>query len=243
MEIYLAGGGREIWRKWDFYQFNRLESFYYILKEGRGELIPKYDNFLLDSGAFTFMNKNKGNVNWDNYINNYANFINKYDVKCFFELDIDVIVGINEVERLRKKLESLTNKQCIPVFHKSRGKQYWFKIIKEYDYVAIGGIVTKEIRPKEYPFLNWFLSEAKKNDCKVHGLGFTRVSELHKYPFYSVDSTSWISGNRFGHVYLFKNGQMPKIQKKAGQRVKGNNVCEHNFKEWIKFAKYAKTNL
>lgn len=242
MKIFLAGSGHNPWVKDNFFSFNRLESFYYITSEK--ELIHKYDNFLLDSGAFTFMNNLKGDTaNWDDYIERYAAFINKYNVKYFFELDIDVIVGIKEVERLRNKLESLTNKKCIPVWHKSRGKQYWLDMVKSYDYVAIGGIVTREIKPKEYPYFTWLLNEAKKENCKVHGLGFTNLTGLRKYPFYSVDSTSWLSGNRFGSVSYFNGETIITKIKKQGQRVKTNKVVKHNFYEWVKFAKYAEKYL
>ena len=241
MKIHLAGSGWDyLWVDSDFFNFNRLESFYYIEKEK--EYIHKYDNFLLDSGAFTFMNNAKGNINWDEYIEKYANFISQYNVKYFFELDIDSIVGINEVERLRHKLEKQTNKQCIPVWHKSRGKDYWLRIVKEYSYVAIGGLVTKEITRSEYKYFPWFLNEAKKQDCKVHALGFTNLEGLKKYPFYSVDSTSWLSGNRFGATYTFDGKTLKKQDKKQGQRVKTHETARHNFYEWIKFSKYAEHN-
>ena len=243
MKIFLAGSGWEkIWLEDDFFDFNRLESFYYISKR-EIPFISKYNDFLLDSGAFTFMSSSKGGVNWDEYIKKYAEFINQYNVKHFFELDIDSIVGIKEVERLRRNLEQLTGKQCIPVWHKSRGKEYWLKMIKDYKYVAIGGIVTREIKPREYPFFTWFLNEAKKENCKVHALGFTNLKGLEKYPFYSVDSTSWLSGNRFGATYTFNGTTLEKQNKKQGQRVKTNETAKHNFYEWIKFCKYAEHHL
>ena len=62
-----------------------LESYYYI-KDFQKPLIRNADLFLLDSGAFTFMNTSKGNVNWNAYIDKYIAFINENDVKYFFEL-------------------------------------------------------------------------------------------------------------------------------------------------------------
>lgn len=242
MKIFLAGSGWTfLWIGRDFFNFNRLESFYYIKDEA--EHIHKYKMFLLDSGAFTFMSNVKGKVNWDEYIERYAQFINQYDVKYFFELDIDSIVGIKEVERLRHKLEALTGKQSIPVWHKSRGKDYWLKMIKEYSYVSIGGIVTREIKPSEYKYFTWMLNKAREQNCKVHALGFTNLKGLEKYPFYSVDSTSWLSGNRFGSVYKFNGKTMIKFDKQKGQRVKTQETAQHNFNEWIKFSQYAENNL
>lgn len=242
MKIFLAGQNGHPWMKDEFFYFNRLESFYTMIKAEK-QYIEKYKSFLLDSGAFTFMSNIKERVNWDEYIIKYANFINEYKIKNFFELDIDSIVGIKEVERLRKMLEKLTNKQCIPVWHKSRGKEYWLKMVKEYNYVAIGGIATKEIKQKNYKYFHWFLNEAKKYKCKVHGLGFTNLKGLEEYKFYSVDSTSWLSGNRFGAVYWFNGRSMNKQSKKQGQRVKTNEVSVNNFYQWVKFSQYTERNL
>ena len=239
MRIFIAGSGwnETCWRSKNFWEFNRLESFAYISKEERYE-IPKYNDFILDSGAFTYLNGANGNVNWDKYVENYAAFINKYGVKNFIELDIDPIVGIKEVERLRNKLEKLTNKKSIPVWHKSRGKDYWLRMVKEYNYVAVGGIVTREIKPSEYKHFHWLLAEAKKQNCKVHGLGFTNLKGLEEYDFYSVDSTGWLSGNRFGSIYKFNGKTLLKFDKPAGMRVKTNETAQNNFYEWVKFANY-----
>lgn len=243
MKIFLAGSGwnSTCWEEREFFNFNRLESFIYI--KGEEKNIHKYDMFLLDSGAFTYMNKSGSNLNWDNYIIEYANFINKYDVKYFFELDIDSIVGLKEVERLRNKLEGLTNKKSIPVWHKSRGLEYWKNMCKNYDFIAIGGIVTQEIKRTEYDIFIPLLKIAKQNNCKVHGLGFTNLKGLEKYKFYSVDSTSWLSGNRFGAVYIFNGTTMVKQNKKEGQRVITTKTAINNFNEWVKFSKYAENNL
>ena len=242
MKIFLAGSSWDkiCWANNDFFDFNRLESFFYIKDERK--LIHKYNSFLLDSGAFTFMGQQKGKIDWHQYIENYANFINTYKVNHFFELDIDSIVGIDEVEKLRNKLELLTGKQCIPVWHKSRGLEYWKKMTKEYNYVAIGGIVTKEIKKQEYGMFTGLLQLAKKEQCKVHGLGFTNIELLKKYPFYSVDSTTWLSGNRFGRLYKF-TGDDIKDYKKSNCRVNSVDAAINNFNEWIRFSKYAEIYL
>jgi len=219
-----------------------LESFYSI-KEWQIPYIKEWKMFLLDSGAFTFMNSNKGKINFNQYLKDYINFINKYDIKYFFELDIDSIVGYEKVKEMRAVLEKGTGKKCIPVWHKSRGLEEWHKLTKEYDYVAIGGIVTKEIKCKEYKYFSPMLSIAKENGCKVHGLGFTNLKALKRYHFYLVDSTSWLSGSKFGTLYMFQDGTLKSIRHK-GQRIRnyieGNH---HNIEEWLKFQKYAEKFL
>ena len=220
-----------------------LESFFYVLP-WQIERIPNMKMFLLDSGAFTFMNSQKGKINFDEYLTRYINFINKYDIKYFFELDVDSIVGYEKVKQLRKRLENETGKKCIPVWHKSRGKEEYLKICEEYDYVAIGGIVTKEITKEQYPFFPWFINEAHKRGCKIHGLGFTDTNLLRKYHFDSVDSTAWLSGSRFGHVYYFDNGVMKSKTPPRGKKtVHYKLIDEQNINEWLKYQRYAENNL
>ncbi len=245
MKIYLAGSGwHKLWCNKNFFNFYRLESYHYLKEEVK--YIKNYKSFLLDSGAFSYLAGSKNsNVNWDKYIVDYATFIKKHDIKLFFELDIDPIVGLKEVERYREKLEIFTGRKSIPVWHKSRGWAKWVELCKTYDYVAIGGIVTKEITRNYYSIFKKLLMEAKKYNTKVHGLGFTNLPLLKKYGFYSVDSTSWLSGNRFGNLYLYKgDGKMVNIKKPTkNKRLNSNKAANHNFEQWIKFSKYAERNL
>lgn len=206
MKLYLAG--TEPRKNYIFPEgeaflksINILESFYYLKKNPEFmKLVPYFGSFLLDSGAFTFMSgSHRGAIDWDKYVEEYAAFINRYDVKLFFELDIDSIVGIEQVERLRDKLERLTGKKPIPVWHKMRGKEYFIRMCRDYPYVALGGIVTKEIPREAYEKgFPWFIKTAHMHGAKIHGLGYTSIANLKKYRFDSVDSTAWLYGNRGG---------------------------------------------
>ena len=190
------------------------------------------------------MTSHKGKVDWDDYVNRYIEFVNKYDIKLFFELDIDSVVGYEKVLEIRKRIERGTGRKPIPVWHKSRGKEEFLKMCDEYDYVAIGGIVSKEISRQEYKFFPWFINEAHKRGAKIHGLGFTNLEGIRKYKFDSVDSTSWTTGNRFGSIYRFNGKTMEKFDKKDGQRLSDSRaVAINNFNEWVKFQKYAEKHL
>jgi hypothetical protein len=221
-----------------------LESFYYM-KDWMIPYIRNHWDFLLDSGAFTFMRdpNNQNGVDWDEYLERYAAFINEHDIKHFFELDIDAVVGIAEVERMRKKLEFMTGKQSIPVWHRSRGKEYWFKMCDEYDYVALGGMASNvTYKDKVEAVFPWFLKEAAKRGTRVHALGYTSIEGLKKYRFYSVDSTAWLYGNRGGFLYEFNGRDLTKIDKPEGKRLKSRAVAIHNFREWVKFQRFALHN-
>lgn len=219
-----------------------LESFYYF-KEFQKPLLKSTKMFLLDSGAFTFMNK-KPNIDINTYIDRYIGFINENDIKYFFEMDIDSIVGYNKVLQIRKKIEDQTKKKTIPVWHISRGLDDFIKTTKEYDYIAIGGIVTKEIKRNQYPIFKKLIKIAHGNKCKVHGLGFTSLKELPQYHFDSVDSSSWLSGGRFAQIYRFNGKTLIQYKKPQGKKMKHYSIVDnYNLLEWIKFQKYAETHL
>lgn len=226
-----------------------LESFYSI-KEWQIPFIKSADLFLLDSGAFTMFTKghNLTEKDWDDYVTNYINFINKYDVKYFFELDVDRILGIKKVEEIRARIERETGKKCIPVWHKERGWKYFEKMCEEYDYVAIGGIAKNPNGKQIEKLFPYFIKCAHKHKCKIHGLGYTSANGLRKYHFDTVDSIAWKSANIYGNMTLFgKDGSMKQYHRPEGTRLKsGENysILElHQLKEWIKFQEYADKHL
>lgn len=221
-----------------------LESFFYC-KEYIEKHIPLFKDFLLDSGAFTFFSsKNTKNICWEEYVDRYADFISRNNIEKFFELDIDKIVGYEKVLELRKRLESKTNRQCIPVWHRSRERDEYFRMCDEYSYIAIGGIVSKEISQNEYPIFSYLIDEAHKRSTLVHGLGFTNLEGLKKYHFDSVDSTSWTSGNRFGAIDVFNGSTIVRTRKGLNSKLRDpREVAFHNFYEWVKFQKYAELYL
>lgn len=244
MKLFLANCekiGIEEFYKSKYY----LESFYYLKYDFQIQMMNKCDMFLLDSGAFTFMNtktKNVGNI--DDYLTAYIEFINKHDVKYFFELDTDVVHGLSKVEQMRNRLERETGKQCIPVWHKSRGIEYWKMLCERYKYIAIGGFVTKEIKPFEYDNAIKMVKYAIQKNVKVHGLGFTSMKYLSKFPFYSVDSTSYKSGKRFGQFHHFDGKRIVSRKRPEGFRVKKYADLDLiNLRAWIEFQKYAERCL
>lgn len=248
IKLYLAGVAP--WREGGLYDATIsthrpfiLESFYYA-DEITEKLLPYFGDFLLDSGAFTFMTNTKTAVDWDDYIKRYAAFIKKHNIKKYFELDIDVIVGYDKVKQIRSKLESLVGWQSIPVWHISRGIKEFRDMCTEYSYVALGGIVSGEWSPKAEAQMPLLISEAHKRGCKIHGLGFTKLNLLPKYHFDSADSTAWTTGNRFGFLYKFDGKTMQKIKAPKGTRLADPRaVALNNYVEWIKFQKYAINHL
>ena len=215
-----------------------LTSFFYL----RGQAVSRVNelkrlvnkSWLIDSGAFTFMNSGD-EVDWDKYIDDYVDFINEYNIELFIELDLYSIIGIENTEKLRKRLELKTGKKCIPVFHPELGVGYYKRMVEAYNYIAIGGIVVGKWKDENQmiPLINY----AKRKGVKVHGLGFTRTSNLNRFGFYSVDSTSWMA-DRFGKLYIFNGRNLQQIKKNTQKKLDWKKASFYNVTQWKKYAEY-----
>lgn len=219
-----------------------LESFYYI-SEKMVDYYLSRELFILDSGAFTFRESRKGTAaSYQDYVGytlRFADFIVKYNIEHFFEMDIDSIVGLARVEELRRLLESRADRKCIPVWHIERGKQYFIEMCREYPYVAIGGIAggTKQQYANYQRYFPWFIATAHQYGAKIHGLGFT-PGNLERYCFDSVDSSTWTSGSRYGQLHRFDGHGIKPIRFSGKRLVKSVEADNHNFLEWCAYQRY-----
>ena len=214
------------------YDFNGAEKYYSMCK-----------SILLDSGAFTVMNsKNKKNVfNPLEYTKKYAEHIKKNNIDLFLEMDIEGVFGFNVYKDCLHCLQDITGKDPIYVFHKWRGLDYYKELVKKYNYVALGDVSVGSGSRELYKYFPWFLEEAHKNNCKVHGLAFTSLSDLQFMPFDSVDSSSWTAGARFARPSRFDGHKLQQydcIRNEERCLTENSIVKRHDYLEWKKLSQY-----
>lgn len=240
MELYLSGSitNDEFKRLKEWGCLFLLQTFY-EMKQWKEDKVKKVlestKHFMLDSGAFTFMNTGK-QVIWKQYVNEYIAFINKWDIEHFIELDLYGVLGVEKTEKIRRYIEHHTGKKPIPVYHGTMSISYFRMLCQNYPYVAISatGTIESSKWTKNTKALKQVIKIGHEHGAKLHGLGYTRLSNFNKIEvlFDSVDSTTWLSGARFGKWYCLKNGILyGKSMKNMGiTREQFNN---HNLKVWI----------
>ena len=181
-----------------------LMSYYYLRSDERwAETVRECSRLvMIDSGAHSFQKGKK--VEWDSFTHAYAEFIRRFDrpnVVGYFEMDVDNLIGYENVLRLRKILEQESGHadKIIPVWHKNRGIGDFKDMCRTHQgrTVAITGFKNEDIRDEQYPM---FLKYAWKHGCKVHCLGMARKSVLDKVPFDYCDASSWAQHAIFGRV-------------------------------------------
>ena len=210
-----------------------LMSYYYIQKGAPyyKDIIKRSKTILIDSGAHSFQKGAK--VDWFEYTKKYAEWIKEHDcdkIIGYFEMDVDNVIGYDNVLKLRAILESVSNK-IIPVWHKNRGIENFVDMCKQYSgkIVAVTGFRNEDIKDDQYIK---FLKVAKKYNCKVHCLGMTRKDILNKVPFDYTDSSSWSMNGAFGKA----GGVKVSRDMTRGENLKKVELA--NYKEGMAFQKH-----
>lgn len=227
-----------------------LASFAYY-KEGHERYYSYCKSLLIDSGAFTFMVKsiksgNKVNFDIRAYCKKYANFIKQNDIENFIELDIEGAYGFDTYKDCLHMLQDITGKDPIYVFHKWRGMDYFKELVKKKNYICLGDVDVATRNSTQEKYFSYFVEEAHRNNCKVHGLAFTQIDKLKHIPFDSVDSSTWTSGARFASPCRFDGHSLQKYNlKRTNERelVHFSIVKEHDYLEWKKLQHYFDTQI
>lgn len=137
-------------------------------------------------------------------------------------VELDVGSTAKRIER-RRRFEA-EGFNVVPVLKPDDSKEYVEQVIKEYNYVGFGGIALTKGRIQAKDFHSRMMA-CRKYMTRVHGFGMTRQEPMRRQPFYSVDSTSWLSGARYGTTYEFNNGKLKVTQDKS-RRKQYKRMCE-----------------
>lgn len=159
-------------------------------------------NIFLDSGAFSAWSKG---VKID--IMDYIKFIkeNKKYISVYSVLDS---IGDAKSTLRNQRIMERNGLKPLPCFHYGEDVSYLKMYLKKYNYISLGGMVP--VSSKD--LVVWLDRIFSKHICgpdgmpkvKVHGFGMSSLRLMKRYPWYSVDSTSWVLASRFGVVFVPK---------------------------------------
>ena len=185
----------------------RLWSYYWIM-ESKKEMTKNKVELFLDSGAFSAWSQGK-----EIKIQDYINFIQEHENTIDVYANLDVIGDVKATWKNQMIMEK-EGLNPLPVFHYGE-EEKWLKryLTKGYNYISLGGMVpisTTDLIPWLNKLFDKYLTNEKGVPIiKVHGFGLTSLPLMLRYPWYSVDSTSWVVTGRMGSVYIpcYRNGK------------------------------------
>lgn len=178
-----------------------LDSYHYI-RHSRYVKQIKEDGckVFLDSGAFSAFTKGvKVDLNaYCQYIHTNASIIEVASV-------LDAIGDAKGTYANQKAMESLGTNP-LPCFHYGEDVSYLKKYIDNYEYITLGGMVPISTEQLYYWLDTIWGKYLTKEDgtprVKVHGFGLTAYPLMVRYPWYSVDSSSWVQTAVYGSVFI-----------------------------------------
>lgn len=207
--------------------FGVLVSYVEIKKRGLEKLkIP----CVLDSGAFSvFTGKSK------HTIDDYIKFCHKNKHNAEWYANFDVIGNAKETYQNQKEMERQGLKP-VPTFHYGSDIKWLKKYKDEYEFIGLGGLVPyAKQKNKLYRHLDKCFSIVR-DSVKIHGWGMTGMETLKRYPFYSVDSTSWLFGGKMGKRYDYTFNSMAGCDNLA-KVIHYKELNIHNAKQFLKLKK------
>ena len=174
-------------------------------------MLSKNVSLMIDNGAFSSWNSNKKIISIEEYTKFCLKFHKKFSstFKNIYYIGLDDIPGDRNSIPSKYEIDTsceitfnnykyMLDNGCVnvlPVVHQLEDIS-WLKKYEEYtDFICIGGIKRNKS--------NWFdeAFSCIKNTTKLHGLAVTSKSMNEKYPWFSVDSTSWVAPFAFGRVF------------------------------------------
>ncbi len=209
---------------------NLLESYHYIHRQTFVDSIRADGRkVFLDSGAFSAFTKG---VEVDlpkycDYIKRNKDIIEHVDGTLLASV-LDGIGDPLKTWRNQLAMEQL-GVRPLPCFHYGEDERYLEWYIANYDYITLGGMVpisTPQLKLWLDRIWEKYLTDGSgRPRIKVHGFGLTTVSLMERYPWYSVDSSSWVQTARVGGMLLMPEARVINVSNQSPQRrVEGQHI-------------------
>lgn len=213
-----------------------LESYHYVHSARYVENMRRDGTrVFLDSGAFSAytLGKHIDLSKYCGYIKDNADLI-----VCASVLD-----GIGDPQKTWDNQVAMHNEGTapLPCFHYGEDPRWLQWYIKHYSYITIGGMVPIA-KPQLRLWLDdiWakYLTDANgMPKVRVHGFGLTTVELMQRYPWYSVDSSTWVQRARTGAIHIPGIGDVSISQEapQAREAMRHFDTCAPVVQDTIRF--------
>lgn len=177
------------------------------MKEALDVHLQHKTGLLMDSSAFTFFGlarKNPAGLDIPKLrqetIELYVDYVKANSKKWDFYVNFDYEKNAETVYTIQKQLES-QGIRPVPVYHGDRDVSYLERYCKEgYKLIGISMAVKRPSWKGWCYYFDQVFNVAAKYGTKLHGFAVTSLTHMFRYPWYSVDSSSWAKISAFGKI-------------------------------------------
>jgi hypothetical protein len=163
-------------------------------------------HYILDSGLFTLMfGALKGNKD-EKYIDKWYELLTDFVLSeqytgTMVEVDCQKVLGPEKAWQYREKMGAKVPNRVINVFHIEDGQKGLDRLIEFSNYIAISVPELRFSGKKNHLNQIAHYIKNKKPEIDIHLLGCTEKKKLRELNFCSsADSSSWMSGIRYGQI-------------------------------------------
>lgn len=204
---------------------NIMVSFAYLTKKGKGRgsdygrlkkivrTCSGQVNLFIDSGAFTLYieecKKRGGSYDYFNlkrgsrfraYCDSYATFLKKFGDRGI-SANVDVIYHPKKTWETQQYFFKEHGLRLIPVFHYGSDLKHLDCYIEDgYDFVGLGGMAWGA--PGINRWIDRVFYHIRNDSIRVHGFALTSWGRMVRWPWYSVDSSTWLRVGAYGGIFI-----------------------------------------
>lgn len=217
--------------------FKQVEASHSTFNLALSRNTTDMDRYLKYVGSPTFVR----------YLDRYAEYLHSVVGEYEFYVSLDVIGSAEHTYDVVRYLESC-GLHPMPVFHYGEDYSWLKRYVDNYEYIGIGGVGGATVTKKQFlPFGDHCFSIIKDRQgvprVKVHGFAVTANDLLVRYPWYSVDSSTWTLQARNGTImvpglssgeYVYSQGPTSiRFTERVSYMAKGYNSLGSTEKEWL----------
>lgn len=161
-----------------------------------------------DSGAFTAMSMKQA-IDVADY---RAWLLDHHELFTVYA-NLDVIGNDRATAKNQRTLEA-AGLSPLPVFHVGESWATLRRMAKAYDQVALGGMVSFK---RGANVGSWIAQAFREVDgrARLHGFGVTRWEFMRDFAWESVDSTTWVSGDKYGAQLVWLGSRLIQLDREA----------------------------
>lgn len=198
-----------------------LESYHYVHRQAAVEKLRREKvKVFLDSGAFSAFSQG-ATIN----LKEYCKYIKRNSDIIDFASVLDAIgdpkgTWENQAESERQGVNVL------PCWHFGEDDAIGQYYIDRYPHITLGGLVpvsTGQMQTwLDRIFARYLTHPDGTPKVKVHGFGVTSLPMMMRYPWYSVDSSTWAQWANAGVMLLPRSGTQIDVSSRSSRRKLNN---------------------
>lgn len=207
-----------------------LESYHYVdSQKFVDQMRADGAKVFLDSGAFSAhtLGATIDLPTYCDYIKRNLDILRVEDGAVMASV-LDGIGDPLQTYRNQLNMEALGAKP-LPCFHFGEDERYLEWYVKNYDYITLGGMVGRSSAQLaiwlDRIWDRYLVDHTGKPRLKVHAFGITSIPIMSRYPWYSVDSSSWIQAAAFGSIFTPDWGPLAVSEKSPARHTAGQHAC------------------